>query len=97
MGSTPPAPAPAQNAEAPDLLLRSAVRALRFEHDAKHAGELADTYLALYPDDDLVEEAMAIGIEAHKQLDDGLARSLAARYLTRFPNGRFRAAALSAH
>jgi hypothetical protein len=89
-------PPPAKTMASPDLLLQSAMRALRFEHDAKHASELADTYLSLYPDDDLAEEAMAIGIEAHQQLDDGVARALAGRYLARFPNGRFRAAALRA-
>jgi hypothetical protein len=82
--------------EAPEALLQSAMRALRFEHDAQRAGELAGTYLARYPEDDLVEEAMAIAIEAHEQLDDGRAHALASRYLMRFPNGRFRATALHA-
>ena len=70
--------------------MQRAVRALRHEHDARRSAELIDEYLHRYPRGDLIEESLALGVEAHAQLDDGRAAPLAAQYLKRFPSGRFR-------
>src|SRR5262249_27203642 len=74
-------------------MLYAAGRALRRQHDPVRAGALIDRYLARFPDGALVEEALALGIEAATARDDVRAADYGARYLERFPSGRFRAAA----
>jgi hypothetical protein len=71
-------------------LVLAGLRALRRQHDPSQAGVLLTRYLNHFPQGTLVQEALAIAIEA------GLARGerqtaaqLAAQYLDRFPAGRF--------
>ena len=92
----PPAQAsPVIDGDDPEMVA-AAVRALRRDHDAARAGALLDTYVRRWPDGALVEEAMALSIEAAQAQargqqgeNDVRARALANRYLQRFPAGRF--------
>jgi hypothetical protein len=73
-------------------VVASAVRALRRDHDAARASALLDTYVRRWPNGALVEEAMALAIEAAQARGgdgDVEARARATRYLHRFPAGRF--------
>jgi hypothetical protein len=81
--------APAPPADDPRLVA-TALRALRVEHDARRAGQLVEEYLRAHPRGALVEEAMALSVEAAAARRDAVTPELAARYLGRFPNGRFR-------
>jgi hypothetical protein len=74
-------------------MVAMAMRALRRDHDPARAARLLDDYLALWPDGALVEEALALGIEAARARGDARAPALAADYLRRFPGGRFADAA----
>jgi len=82
------------------LVLRARV-ALRRDRDARGALALVEQYVRENPDGALVEEALALEIEASYTLGDHRAtRAAAAAYLRRFPAGRFadlanRAAAIS--
>jgi outer membrane protein assembly factor BamD (BamD/ComL family) len=67
-----------------------AVQALRNGEDPKQAGQLLERYQAKHPDGSLAEEAMALSIEAALAKGDPSSRALAARYLARYPNGRFK-------
>ena len=68
----------------------AAVTALRREHNPVRAGTLLDGYLKRFPKGALVEEALAVGIEAAVARQDTVAaNALAHRYLGRYPNGRF--------
>lgn len=96
----PPAPAvdtaestEARVAAAPPeeaALVLAGLRALRRQHDPAQAGQMFARYLSRFPQGVLVQEAMALGIEASLARGDGkLAGQLAAQYLQRFPTGRF--------
>jgi hypothetical protein len=77
-------------------LVFDAMRALRREGQPDRAARLLDEYLRRYPRGSLCEEALALAIEANSALGDPKAKSLADRYLTSYPEGRFRPAALRA-
>ncbi|HEY1815996.1 MAG TPA: hypothetical protein VGG74_26790 [Kofleriaceae bacterium] len=81
---------------ADSTLVVSATRAIA-AHDDRGAIELLDAYLARSPDGDLIEESLALEIEARSHLGDASAASFAERYLARFPTGRFRTTALRAN
>jgi 2-oxoglutarate dehydrogenase E2 component (dihydrolipoamide succinyltransferase) len=83
------APAPAAPTDDP-ALVATALRALRREHDAARASALVEEYLRRWPSGALTEEAMALAVEAAAARHDARAQAWAARYLARFPNGRFR-------
>jgi hypothetical protein len=70
-----------------------AVKALRTENDPARAARLLAEYLRIYPRGALLEEALALSIEAAAARRDPAATTFAARYLAEFPKGRFRRAA----
>lgn len=82
-------PAPPAPTDDP-ALVATALRALRREHDAARAAALVEEYLRRWPSGALTEEAMALAVEAAAARHDARAATWAARYLARFPNGRFR-------
>ena len=59
----------------------------------QRAGALLDDYFRRYPRGALAEEALAVAIEAAMARGDARARTLARRYLARYPSGQFRVAA----
>ncbi len=78
-----PKPTPAD-----DALVFSAMAALRQRHDAAAARAMLADYLRRHPEGALAEEARFLAIEA---APDEIARAAAAgRYLTQFPDGRYR-------
>lgn len=96
VGSPPvlakPAPAAKQRAtegEASAALMVEAMRARRAGNFAR-ARELASEYRLKYPNSALNEEALALSIEAAVALGEGDVYRLAALYLQRYPQGRFR-------
>jgi hypothetical protein len=78
------------------ILIMTAVRALRREHDPARAGSLLDEYLFRYPKGVLREEALALAIEAASARGDARAAALAHVYLRRYPQGRFLSVARAA-
>jgi hypothetical protein len=70
-----------------------AVRALRKQGDAARAQALLDQYLRTNPRGALAEDALALSIEAAAARKDPRAADYARRYLSRYPNGRFRGVA----
>jgi hypothetical protein len=75
-------------------LVLAAMRALRRAHDPVKAGVLLEQYLSRFPGGVLVEEALALGMEAAlDRADAATARRLAERYTQRYPAGRFGALA----
>lgn len=70
-----------------------AVRALRKQGDPARAQALLDQYLKSNPRGALSEDALALSIEAAVARKDPRAAEYARRYLSRYPNGRFRAQA----
>jgi hypothetical protein len=72
-------------------LLVDAMRALRSEHDPARASALVASYVERHPEGALLEEALAIRVEAAAAGDDS--RAAANEYLTRFPTGRYAGAA----
>jgi hypothetical protein len=71
-------------------LVVDAVRALRRDHDARRAGELAEEVLQRYPHGVQREEAMAVAMEAAiADGDTAAARRWAERYLDSWRAGRF--------
>lgn len=71
-------------------LVLAALRALRRGHDPVKAGALLEQYLARFARGVLVEEALALGMEAALDRKDGAtATRLADRYLQHYPAGRF--------
>jgi hypothetical protein len=71
-------------------LVLAALRALRREKNPTRSGVLVNHYLASFPHGFLVEEALAIGIEAAQGRGDAPAGTrLASTYLHQFPSGRF--------
>ena len=77
-------------------LVFDAMRALRREGQPARAARLLDEYLRSYPRGLLAEEALALAIEAASANGDPRTKSFADRYLSNYPEGRFRAAALRA-
>lgn len=75
-------------------LVAEAFVLLRREHQAATAAAQLDRYLAAHASGPLVEEALALRIEAaHRLADDAGAARFAADYLARFPSGHFAAVA----
>jgi hypothetical protein len=70
-------------------LVATAMRTLRRDHDPAGAALLLDGYLRRWPNGALIEEALALAIEAANARGDARAHTFAAQYLQRFPNGRF--------
>jgi len=73
--------------------VHEAAMALRHDGDPGHALRLLEAKPVNGP---LAEEALALRIEASSARKDGQAPKLAAAYLARFPNGRYRDLAKSA-
>lgn len=86
---SPPAPGAAHDGDGAELLV-SATRLLRHEDDPAAARALIERYLARFPDGPLAEEALFLDVEAASALADGTLPGRAARYLARYPRGRFR-------
>jgi hypothetical protein len=82
--------APSAEGEPESALVLGALTALRRDRDPRRASALLDEYLRLHPRGALVEEALALAIEAAAARGDPQAGALADRYLERFPAGRFR-------
>jgi hypothetical protein len=71
-------------------LVLDGLRALRREHDATRASVPLARYIKRFPEGALVQEALAISIEAALvRGDQRAAAGLAEQYLKRFPAGRF--------
>jgi hypothetical protein len=92
-------PLPIDASDAPPLpvagpdeagLVLGALQALRRDRDLPGALRRLDDYRARFPHGDLIEEALALTLEALAGLDDPRARSIADEYLASFPHGRFR-------
>jgi hypothetical protein len=81
--STPAAPGPET------LLMMQAMQA-RSSGDLARAAQLLAEYRARFPNGELLEEALALSIEAEASRGSATATDLARTYLTKFPNGRFR-------
>jgi hypothetical protein len=79
--------------EAGSELVHRALRALRRDGDAALAARLLERHRARDPDGPLVEEALALQIEASVALGQPRARGFAREYLTRYPGGRYRSVA----
>jgi hypothetical protein len=89
-----PKPAPAKTraadpVEASAALMVDAMRARRAGNFAR-VRDLSSEYRLKYPSGGLQEEALALSIEAAAALGDAEAYRLAALYLQRYPQGRFR-------
>ena len=80
--------------EDPQLVLE-AIRSLRHSGDPSRAGHLLADYLRQHPHGVLVEDAIALSIEAALARHDArAAAALSHRYLRQFPHGRYVAYAL---
>jgi hypothetical protein len=75
--------------------LSDAFLLLRNERNPAAAAVLLDRYLDAHGDDALLEEALVLRIEASAALHDAAQGRFAARYLERYPSGRF--AAMATH
>ena len=92
----PPEPAKAARRDTTEedaALALAALTALRRDHDPARARAMVDAYLRAHPDGSMAEEALAISIEAAAAHHDADAKALAARYLSLYPSGMFRALA----
>ena len=67
-----------------------AIQALRTEHDPARAQSLLNDYLKAQPRGALSGDALALSIEAASAQNDPRAADYARRYLSRFPNGKYR-------
>ncbi len=85
----PSKPRAADPVEASDALMVEAMRERRAGNFAR-ARDLSSEYRLKYPSGALQEEALALSIEAAVALGDVEASRLAALYLQRYPQGRFR-------
>jgi hypothetical protein len=74
-------------------LVYETARALRNEGDPARAARVLDDYFKRYPHGALGEEAQALAIDIAVARGDARAKTLAARYLSSYPNGHFRAKA----
>ena len=59
-------------------------------HRPDEALRLVDEYLSRFPDGALQQEALALGMDASETRDPTRAALFTARYLKRFPSGRFK-------
>jgi hypothetical protein len=85
-----------KDGEDPTQVLQ-AIRALRQDNNPGRATTLLSQYLSTHPRGLLVEDALALSIEAaNARHDTRSAADLGRRYLARFPAGRYRAFALQA-
>jgi len=95
-----PAPKPAERPQrkaAEDATqVLDAVKALRAERDPARAQGLLDEYMKSHPNGVLSEDALALSIEAAAARRDPKAKDYARRYLSKFPNGKYRALATRA-
>lgn len=84
-----------EHAEAPSeaALVYGAARALRNNGEAALAAKLLDEHARRYAHGALAEEAFALSIDVSIARGDGRAKELATHYLSRYPNGHFRAKA----
>jgi hypothetical protein len=73
-----------------------ATLALRERHDPRGSLVFLRKYLQQYPTGALIEESMALAMEAMAALDDGAAGQIGSDYLQRYPSGRFGALAKTA-
>ncbi len=73
-----------------------AVRALRKQGDPARAQALLEHYLSANPGGALAEDALALAIEAAAARKDPRAADYARRYLSNYPQGRFRRVAVQA-
>jgi hypothetical protein len=89
----PHPPARVRAASEDDRLVFEAMRAIRQDGQPDRATRSLDEYLRRHPDGELAEEALALSIEAASMRNDPRAKDIAARYLAKYPNGRFRSAA----
>lgn len=71
------------------------IEALRRRHDPAAAAHLLARYRDAYPNGDFVEDSYALSMEAASSLGE-TPRDLAAAYLARFPEGRYRRLAAQA-
>jgi TolA-binding protein len=74
-------------------LVYETARALRNEGDPARAARVLDDYFKRYPHGALGEEAQTLAIDIAVARGDARAKTLAARYLSSYPNGHFRAKA----
>jgi TolA-binding protein len=74
-------------------LVYETARALRSEGDPARAARVLDDYFKRYPHGALAEEAQALAIDIAVARGDSRAKSLAARYLSSYPDGHFRSKA----
>jgi hypothetical protein len=87
---SPSAPArPRTPSAAESALVAEAYSALRHRHAAQRAIVLVDNYLEQFPNGALIEEALALGMEAAHATDPEKAGELAERYLESFPRGTY--------
>jgi len=83
-------PSPPANASPPEAeLVLDATLALRRAHEPRRSLNLLKQYLTRYPRGALIEESMALAMEAMAALDDASAARVAADYVQRYPAGRF--------
>jgi hypothetical protein len=73
-----------------------AIQALRRERDPSRAQTLLNRYLSTHPNGVLSEDALALSIEAASGRHDPRSLEYAQRYLSKFPNGKYRSLALRA-
>jgi hypothetical protein len=78
-----------------ELVVR-AVRALRRDHDPEAAARLLERYRTRNPSGVLAEEVLSLQIEAAVAAKNARAAAFAREYLSRYPEGRYRARAKQA-
>jgi hypothetical protein len=83
---------PSENPEDAAAVL-DAIRALRKERDPARAERLLGEYMKSNPNGVLSEDALALSIEAAAAKRDPRAADYARRYLSRYPQGKYRAVA----
>jgi hypothetical protein len=83
------APARILSSEDPSRVV-DAIQSLRTDHNPVRASRLLAEYLTRYPNGALAEEAIALSIEAAAANHSPTAVTFAERYLSQYPNGRFR-------
>jgi hypothetical protein len=71
-------------------LVVEAIRSLRNDGDPARAERMLQQYRAKHPSGALVEDALAVSIEAAATSDAARAATLAREYLAKYPRGRYR-------